>query len=54
MQSHGNLIYVNIIGESMNWINSADLTGSNTSSHSKGLNKYTKERIKELKLLGEQ
>lgn len=37
----------------MNWINSADLTGSNTSSYSKGLNKYIKERIKELKLLGE-
>lgn len=53
MQSHGNLIHVNTIGELMSWINSADLTGSNTSSYSKGLKKNIKERVKELKLLGE-
>lgn len=52
MQSHGNLIHVNTIGELINWINSADLTGSNTNNYSKGLNKYIKERIKEVKLLG--
>ena len=40
MQYHYNLIHVTISGELINCIKSADFTVSNTSSWSKGLNKY--------------